>query len=203
MTSFNVTWNNDNKIAGKVFARKRKLKADVTNSSINQNLIDSSSVSKEKKVDKHFSIQKKLNKPKKSEKKSDILEKINLKDTSEIKKTTKLVKRKQKKDKLLAKLAADSQQNTSVPQPKQKEHSLFSVERKDVYVKSNNKGISVVEEVFSSGKKFSDLDIHRFIVSNLEKIGYTTLTNVQDKSIPVILSGQNVLVSTYICISKM
>ncbi|KAB0802327.1 hypothetical protein PPYR_04513 [Photinus pyralis] len=54
---------------------------------------------------------------------------------------------------------------------------------------------SVSERVFTeSGKKFGDLDIHRHLVSNLEKINFTTLTTVQEKVIPILLSGKDMLV---------
>lgn len=73
-------------------------------------------------------------------------------------------------------------------------HSLFGDRRKDEYVQSQA-GVSVSETVFAtSGKKFCDLDIHKYLVSNLEKHGFTSLTNVQEKSVPVIMSGKDVLV---------
>ncbi|CAH0552601.1 unnamed protein product [Brassicogethes aeneus] len=56
------------------------------------------------------------------------------------------------------------------------------------------KGVSVVEKVFSADKKFSSLNIHKHLLSNLEKINFSTLTNVQEKSIPVVLTGKNVLI---------
>ncbi|CAG9833384.1 unnamed protein product [Diabrotica balteata] len=108
----------------------------------------------------------------------------------------KFIKRKWKKDKLAAKKAA-AEGNTPTTIDTSKKHqqySLFNIGHKDVYVKGNAKGKSVVEKVFSADKKFSNLDIHKYIVSNLEKHNFTTLTNVQEKSIPAILQGQNVLV---------
>nr|CAH7761989.1 unnamed protein product [Callosobruchus chinensis] len=103
-----------------------------------------------------------------------------------------LIKRKHKKDKLAAKAnVADSVQiNTT----KGDSHSLFSVIHKDVHVKTNPRGKPVVEQVFSDTKKFSDLEIHKYIVANLAKIGFTKLTNVQEKSVPVVLKGENVLI---------
>ena len=74
-------------------------------------------------------------------------------------------------------------------------HSLFSVRKKDVYVNTKISGKSVVEKVFSAEKKFSDLEIHRHVVANLVKNGFTSLTKVQEKSIPEVVAGKNVLVS--------
>lgn len=116
--------------------------------------------------------------------------------------SAKLVKRKRKKDKIAAKTDTVegttnnlSQNQTAQSTQRSQTHSLFAVGHKDVYINTNMKGKSVVEKVFSSGKKFSDLSIHKYLVSNLEKINFTSLTNVQEKSIPEIMSGKNVLVS--------
>lgn len=198
MTSFDVTWKSDTKLTGKVFARKRKPK--IENKSINvspQKKPDTLQKGKINKLEKRLKVKHKVIKPVSSEN-NEHQQKITFDENSVNIKSSKLVKRKQKKDKLLAKLAANGDNQSTPSQiPKQKEHSLFSVGNKDVYVKANAKGKSVVEEVFSASKKFTDLNIHKYIVSNLEKIGYTTLMNVQEKSIPVILSGQNVLVSEH------
>ncbi|XP_058800027.1 probable ATP-dependent RNA helicase CG8611 [Phymastichus coffea] len=52
----------------------------------------------------------------------------------------------------------------------------------------------VNEKVFSA-EKFSELGIHAYAVSNLEQnMNITTMTTVQKKAIPVILSGHDVLV---------
>jgi hypothetical protein len=52
----------------------------------------------------------------------------------------------------------------------------------------------VDEEVFSADK-FSELDIHKFSVLNLEQnMNITTMTTVQKKAIPVILSGSDTLI---------
>lgn len=200
MTSFNVTWKSNTKPAGKVFAKKRKSETDkkITNLS-QQNFTDNLVKTKDNKIEKLVKVKNKIKKT--AIKDTQI--KINHDDNIVNSKPSKLVKRKQKKDKLLAKLAAEGNQKTGVTVTKQKEHSLFSVGNKDVYVKSNTKGKSVIEEVFSTNKKFSDLNIHKYIISNLEKIGYTTLMNVQEKSIPVILSGKNVLVSRVLCILEL
>lgn len=196
MSSFNVIWNSDTKLAGKVFARKRKPKKDNQNVSMSpQHSTDTLQKVKMKKIEKNLNLKEKVNKSNNS-KNNEQQKKVKFDENSANTKPSKLVKRKQRKDKLLAKLAASSgNQATPSAVPKQKEHALFSVGDKNVYVKTNTKGKSVIEEVFSANKKFSDLEIHKYIVSNLEKIGYTTLMNVQEKSIPVILSGKNVLVS--------
>lgn len=196
MTSFNVTWKSDSKLTGKVYAKKRKLKTDKkVSSGSQQTLVDSQKKFEDKVTVKHEQMNKKVlqqNAIKNLQQNSDhaIL-------GGNFKKTSKLVKRKQKKIRLLAKLAADSERQSPIQPQKQKEHSLFSVGNKDIYIKPNASGKSVVEEVFSTDKKFADLNIHKYIVSNLEKIGFTTLTNVQEKSIPVILNGKNVLVSMF------
>lgn len=201
MTSFNVTWKTNTKLAGKVFARKRKPINGNKNIDLSEehtsNAKQFSAKLTDKKVVKHLNVKQKVSKEKNITNRREDTASIDVNDNTNIVKMTKLVKRKQKKDKLLAKLAADSQQSTAVAQSKPKDHSLFSVGNKNVYIQTNTKGKSVIEEVFSADKKFDNLNIHKYIVSNLGKIGFTTLTNVQEKSIPVILSGQNVLVSLY------
>ncbi|KAK9884665.1 hypothetical protein WA026_007507 [Henosepilachna vigintioctopunctata] len=104
-----------------------------------------------------------------------------------------LVKRKNKKDKLAAAALLKSGQKPAPIQKDKFTHSLFSEKYKMKSI-SNVPGVSVVEKVFSSNCAFKDLDIHKYIVSNLEKHGFTTLTNVQEKAIPVMLKGQNVLI---------
>lgn len=199
MTSFNLTWKNDTKLTGKVFARKRKPKTEnnIVNTS-QQNLSDKLPKLKVNKLAKNLDLEKKVIKTN-NNKNNEQHQEVNFDKESGNTKPSKLVKRKQKKDKLLAKHAVSGgYQGSSSEKPKQKEHGLFSVGNKDVYIKANTKGKSVIEEVFSVNKKFCDLEIHKYIVSNLEKIGYTTLMNVQEKSIPIILSGKNVLVSEYL-----
>ncbi|XP_050308151.1 probable ATP-dependent RNA helicase CG8611 [Anthonomus grandis grandis] len=108
------------------------------------------------------------------------------------------IKRKGKKDKLKAK--TDQQINKEFSKPNNSDasakhhHSLFSESYKNVHVEVNAKGKSVVEKLFSTGKKFSELEIHRHLMSNLEKHKYSVLTNVQEKSIPTILAGKNCLI---------
>lgn len=197
MASFNVTWKSNTKPSGKVFAKKRKSETDKKITNLSQDSIDKHLKAKGNQIEKHLKVKKKIKKSvlKYTQAKTDF-------DNNHVEaKPSKLVKRKQKKDKLLAKLASDSNQESGIQISKQKEYSLFSVGNKDVYVKSNTTGKSVVEEVFSTSKKFSDLNIHKYIISNLEKIGYTTLMNVQEKSVPLLLSGKNVLVST--CFPKV
>ncbi|XP_017783460.1 PREDICTED: probable ATP-dependent RNA helicase DDX31 isoform X2 [Nicrophorus vespilloides] len=75
---------------------------------------------------------------------------------------------------------------------KKKSYKLFTEKAKDVYVDLEG-GKSVSEKVFTSSK-FSDLSLNRHVVSNLEKINFKDMTNVQQKSIPVIMSGKNTLV---------
>nr|XP_022905890.1 probable ATP-dependent RNA helicase CG8611 [Onthophagus taurus] len=102
------------------------------------------------------------------------------------------VKRKQRKDKLLVKQgvnieAKDKNQN------QKKNFSLFADRKRDFYVDSK-KGESISEVVFTKGTKFNDLGIHKHLVSNLEKINFNVLTNVQEKSIPVLLEKKNALI---------
>ncbi|XP_012270230.1 probable ATP-dependent RNA helicase CG8611 [Orussus abietinus] len=71
------------------------------------------------------------------------------------------------------------------------------------YLFSNNPEIPIIgqrfvkpvnEQVFT-GQKFSDLDVHAFMVSNLEQnMQITKMTTVQQKAIPEILAGKDVLV---------
>lgn len=57
-------------------------------------------------------------------------------------------------------------------------------------------GKSVTEKLFASNKSFGDIqDVHKHIVSNLEKHNFMRLTTVQEKAIPVINDGKNTLVS--------
>lgn len=113
--------------------------------------------------------------------------------------TGKHIKRKQRKDKLLRKSQASNEAPRNAIANNPKEYSLFGEKQKDVYVNIQS-GQSIKEDLFTkSGQSFKALDIHKHLVSNLEKIEYTKLTNVQEKSIPVILSGKNALVSTKLC----
>lgn len=55
--------------------------------------------------------------------------------------------------------------------------------------------VKPVDEKVFTAEKFSDLNIHAFSVSNLEQnMQITTMTTVQKKAIPVILTGQDVLI---------
>ncbi|KAG5884409.1 hypothetical protein JTB14_007007 [Gonioctena quinquepunctata] len=209
--SFNLVWSNDDKQAkGKAFVRKKLsnvnnntleedsntiLKRSIKPNNNKNTPIKSGGVKKRPDHDSSINSKKQVgNIFDKNEKESNLT--TVLRDTEkQSDDPTKLIKRKQKKDRIAAKQAAGEgniphNQSTNRNQT----HSLFSVGHKDVYVKTNTKGRSVVEKVFSASKKFCDLEIHKYIVSNLEKIGYTTLTNVQEKSIPVILEGNNVLI---------
>lgn len=102
------------------------------------------------------------------------------------------IKRKHKKDK--QKAAATDTPETHVQKAKNT-YSPFKERWKKVYVEASG-GTSVSEKVFtSSGLTFSDLSIHKHLVSNLEKIDFKSLTTVQEKAIPVIFSGKDTLVS--------
>ncbi|XP_018330433.1 probable ATP-dependent RNA helicase CG8611 [Agrilus planipennis] len=68
------------------------------------------------------------------------------------------------------------------------------ISNKSKSVVENSKN-SVSEKVFtSSGKKFSDLDIHQHLVSNLDKNGFNNVTVVQERALPVVTSGKDVLI---------
>lgn len=222
MSTFNFSWNSDNKAPkGKVFARKRKpsdeatkilnkpslLKGTnkndftplpITNNSannLNTNLTSKDSSSTDTKGKTKIKAPKALMNTKKA---SPLTPKFQEKSFDN---SAKLVKRKRKKDKIAAKTDTVegttnnlSQNQTAHTTQHSQTHSLFAVGHKDVYINTNMKGKSVVEKVFSNGKKFSDLNIHKYLVSNLEKINFTSLTNVQEKSIPEIMSGKNVLI---------
>lgn len=207
MSTFDVSWSSGNKaLGGKVFAKRRKA-PKTTEKSIQPvvNQTPKSVANDVEKADKpqNFKITNKLERktfvenPNKTDKKIPFKNFKSFDIASEI--STKLVKRKKNKDKLAIKLADQTGSTTEIQNSTKtpNKHSLFSVGSKNIYVKPNLRGKPVIEKVFSAGKKFSDLDIHKYIVSNLEKIGFTTLTTVQEKSVPVVLSRDNVLVSTF------
>lgn len=102
------------------------------------------------------------------------------------------IKRKHKKDKQQAKLD-NTESSSSVIKPTPKQYSLFGHKHKDIQINTRI-GKSLSEKVFTSNK-ISDLPIHRHIISNLEKLQFKTLTTVQEKAIPIVLTGTDVLVS--------
>jgi ATP-dependent RNA helicase DDX31/DBP7 len=182
MTSFEFTWNSNDKPTGKVFARKKttgsklpKEKSDRITSEAKTNLAKTSQSTNEIPISR----------------KSIQLENVQVSDE-----TLGYVKRKQKKDKLAIKnvqIESDETSKDVVHKTSNTSYSLFSMRRKEIYVNTDIPGKSVVEKVFSAEKKFSDLEIHKYLVANLEKSGFTTLTKVQEKCIPEILAGKNVL----------
>ncbi|KAF7274293.1 hypothetical protein GWI33_013035 [Rhynchophorus ferrugineus] len=100
------------------------------------------------------------------------------------------IKRKNKKEKTVPlKIQENTEQGNHL-----KQHSLFSEKYKNLYVNINIKGKSVIEKVFSAGNQFKSLNIHKHILSNLEKHNFNILTNVQEKAIPTVLESQNVLI---------
>ncbi|RZC34032.1 ATP-dependent RNA helicase -like, partial [Asbolus verrucosus] len=170
MKSFDFTWSNEDRPTGKVFARKRAA-GSKSSKSAEPNPV-------------------KFSKP----------ETTVVYKKPEAGVSGQLIKRKQRKDKRLAKtkhLQNEEDADVSSPEitnkPSHVTHSLFSVRHEDVYVNADIKGKSVVEKVFSAEKKFADLEIHRHLVANLEKNSFTTLTKVQEKSIPVLTAGKNAL----------
>ncbi|KAJ8919054.1 hypothetical protein NQ315_016960 [Exocentrus adspersus] len=208
MSTFNFTWNSESKTPkGKAFARKRK--AAISNGSNDLSQSNSSGEhsstlpaksihrnNRQVSADTNDSNTDDTNRIKTANqtKTASFVPKFQNKSFEE---STKLVKRKRKKDKTAAQTAIKEGNATDVNQNQTQStqtHSLFAVRHKDVYINTNIKGKSIVEKVFSSGKKFSDLDIHKYLVSNLQKINFITLTNVQEKSIPVIMTGKNVLI---------
>lgn len=193
MTSFDFVFNNPKtKSVGKVFAKRRKVdnplsKNDGKKSQVNvptsKNDQESTPAQKTKtteRKDKSNTLSFK-NTNKQTEQNTN-----NATDDT----SNNLIKRKKKKDKQLLQNQQGDKANTF---KNKSQHSLFSENYKTITINSNIKGASVVEKVFSV-KNFNDLNIHRYIVSNLEKNGFTTLTNVQEKAIPVVLEGNNVLI---------
>lgn len=179
--SFNFTWDKSNKeVQGKVFAKKKQTTAV--------------------RDDQVKIPQPQRNKTTNSENASKIIN-YKQKDT-----TSQFVKRKRKKEKQKEQeqeekeedfeelLNSYSENNKSV-KPAKKNFSLFGQKHKQIYV-STESGKSVSEKVFTTkGQKFSDIkQIHKHILSNLEKHNFIKLTTVQEKAIPVILSGKNTLV---------
>ncbi|CAH1984200.1 unnamed protein product [Acanthoscelides obtectus] len=200
MTSFDVTWGSK-PATGKAFVRKRKKTESLDDGTPKKSF--KLSDAKSGKQGKINLVRKEI-KTAESENTKGAKKSFGMKPSgTESKKTfidsnlnenvsQTLIKRKQKKDKQAAKLnTAEPEQITS---KKNESHSLFNVFHKNVRVKTNPRGKSVVEQVFSDSQKFGDLEIHKYIMSNLAKIGFTTLTNVQEKSIPVVLKGDNVLI---------
>ncbi|KAJ3641344.1 hypothetical protein Zmor_027856 [Zophobas morio] len=181
MTSFDFSWNKASKPTGTAFARKK---------------------TSTKKSPKPKQQETTSPKPNAAPKGVTRTRQTTQKPQSSISDSSgQLVKRKHKKDKLAAKALKESESGESVSLPKavdnkasETTHSLFSVRKKDVYVNTKVSGKSVVEKVFSAEKKFSDLEIHRHVVANLVKNGFTSLTKVQEKSIPEVVAGKNVLI---------
>ncbi|KAI4453579.1 rna helicase [Holotrichia oblita] len=69
-----------------------------------------------------------------------------------------------------------------------KNYALFTESSKRLHINVSS-GKSVSEDVFAtSDRQFNNLDIHRHLVSNLEKIDFKTLTNVQEKAIPIVMA---------------
>lgn len=118
----------------------------------------------------------------------------NIQSSNLITKSDVNIKRKAKKDKQ-SNVVTEAENHT------QKTYSLFSEKPKSVYVETSG-GTSVSEKIFtSSGSTFGNLSIHKHLVSNLEKMGFKSLTTVQEKAIPIIFSGKDTLVSDSICLS--
>lgn len=112
--------------------------------------------------------------------------------------SNKHVKRKKRKDKLLAKQLLKEGVNVDMTKlnndNQTKNYALFTDSPKRLHINVSS-GKSVSEKVFAtSDRKFNNLDIHRHLVSNLEKIDFKALTNVQEKAIPIIMSGKSCLV---------
>lgn len=188
--SFNFTWDTSKKeISGKVFARKRQqLKNDKVSNETQSR--DSSKTQTSESVNTNECTRV-------SQKNAPV------KRTSET--HPDFIKRKRKKIKNQPPQPQDLEDefdsfldrnvNTTTKNPK-KSFSLFNQKPKHIYVNTPS-GKSVSEEVFTNtGHTFSDIkQIHKHVLSNLTKHGFVKMTTVQQKAIPVILSGQNTLVS--------
>ncbi|KAK7068938.1 ATPdependent RNA helicase [Halocaridina rubra] len=57
-------------------------------------------------------------------------------------------------------------------------------------------GVERISEKVFSDKSFSSLNIANQIVSNLQKFGFSSMTLVQEKGIPCVLSGQDCLIKS-------
>lgn len=182
--SFNFTWDKSNKdVQAKVFAKKKQ-----TAVRDNQVKMPNSQQNKTTNNDNSSKV-------------------VNYKRSDN---PTQFVKRKRKKEKQKEQeqeekeedfeelLNSYSENNNKSVKPAKQNFSLFGQKHKKIYV-STESGESVSEKVFTSkGQKFSDItQIHKHILSNLEKHNFTKLTTVQEKAIPVILSGKNTLVRIF------
>lgn len=112
----------------------------------------------------------------------------NVIETNNIEETRKKFSKKKQKNKLKGDFnLKNNNQNT---------YKIFSNEHKDLYI-DTEEGDAPRETVFtSSGNRFNNLSIHKHLVSNLEKHNYIALTTVQERAIPIILSGRDTLVSS-------
>ncbi|XP_066138089.1 probable ATP-dependent RNA helicase CG8611 [Euwallacea fornicatus] len=117
------------------------------------------------------------------------------KNKEKLKLDSALVRRKQKKEQIKSfEAPTEVVDNDFSSSGGKKSRSLFSEKYKTLHVNANVRGASVTEKVFSVDRKFSELNIHQHLKSNLQKNGFAILTNVQDKAIPIVLSGENCLI---------
>lgn len=195
MASFEFTFNNNKeKPTGVVFARKRKPtlgKPPITKPKPPFEIKTKSSVKSSPKISNFEAPKLKTKTP------EEISRNEPQADEAPV---NKFIKRKGRKDKIIAKSQTNVDEGTKTTNLNTKPtsnttYSLFSVKHKSVYVNAEIPGKSLKEKVFSLDKKFDDLNIHKHLVSNLTKHSFMDLTNVQEKSIPLIIEGKNVLVS--------
>ncbi|KAF5273483.1 hypothetical protein FQA39_LY07500 [Lamprigera yunnana] len=102
------------------------------------------------------------------------------------------IKRKHKKDK---QKLLNKTEETQVNVNNNVKTKKFEYKNKKPIANQFHDRKHVSEKLFTeSGKNFSDLNIHRHLISNLEKNDFKTLTTVQEKVIPIVISGKDVLV---------
>ncbi|KAL1488392.1 hypothetical protein ABEB36_014866 [Hypothenemus hampei] len=137
------------------------------------------------------------NDPKEVKKKSSKLQNKTEVTFSKIKTTDNqsFIRRKRKKEKTKV-LQNERNVQSELVKGHSMQHSMFSEKYKNIHVNTKIRGASVVEKVFSAGKKFNDLPLHKYLISNLEKNNFNILTNVQEKSIPSVLQGKNCLIKS-------
>ncbi|KAF5302698.1 hypothetical protein FQR65_LT08440 [Abscondita terminalis] len=107
------------------------------------------------------------------------------------------IKRKHKKDKQKLEQSNARPDNSAVPAKTQiiEPLKLQFNQQREISFSVVKRGKSVSEKLFTdSGQKFSDLNLHKHLISNLEKINFNNLTTVQEKVIPIALSRRDILV---------
>lgn len=181
--TFNFAWDTSKKGSAKVFVRKRQ-----------PGKIHSK---QEREINP---VAGKVNIPD-SKVNDKVIAKKHTKNSGFIKRKRKKVKQHNDLQKNLDNLDADFQYDANTEantaKPQKKSFSLFNQKPKQLYIDTVS-GAAVSEKVFAvTGRTFNDIkQIHKHVLSNLVKHGFDKMTTVQEKAIPIVLSGKNALVST-------